>query len=287
MKQLTTVAALNSALDPLRGRARIAFVPTMGNLHEGHLTLVRHAREQADHVVVSIFVNPLQFGPDEDLATYPRTLERDVEQLTAVGADVLFVPGVEVIYPKPQSEQTRVQVPIISDMLCGATRPGHFDGVATVVCKLFNLVRPDVALFGQKDYQQLMVIRRMVEDLALPVQVIGVPTIREADGLAMSSRNGYLDAEQRRQAPALYRILSDMAAQLLAGQSPAKLVEAGAQAINAAGLNMDYLAIRRQSDLAEPLPGDEALVILVAAWLGETRLIDNIEIKLMPPSAAD
>jgi pantoate--beta-alanine ligase len=285
MKRLVTVAELNGALDPLRGRERIAFVPTMGNLHEGHLTLVRRAREQAERVIVSIFVNPLQFGAGEDFAGYPRTLERDAELLAAAGVDWLFAPGVEVMYPKPAAEQTRVVVPAISDILCGATRAGHFEGVATVVCKLFNMVRPEVALFGQKDYQQLLVIRRMVEDLAMPVQVIGVPTVREADGLAMSSRNGYLDAAQRRLAPALYRVLCDTAAGLAAGESPAALERAAVQAIDAAGLRSDYLVIRRQADLAAPRAGDSELVILAAAWLGRARLIDNLEVRLATPLA--
>jgi len=283
MKRLTTVAELNGALDPLRGRERIAFVPTMGNLHEGHLTLVRRAREQAERVIVSIFVNPLQFGAGEDFGSYPRTLARDAELLAAEGVDWLFAPGVEVMYPRPQAEQTRVVVPDISDILCGAARPGHFAGVATVVCKLFNMVRPDVALFGQKDYQQLLVIRRMVEDLAMPVTVVGVPTVREADGLAMSSRNGYLDAEQRRLAPALYRVLCDTAADLAAGEPPAALERAAALALDAAGLHTDYLVIRRQADLTVPRPGDSELVILAAAWLGKTRLIDNLEVRLSSP----
>ena len=280
MNTLYTVADLAGALDPVRGRERIAFVPTMGNLHEGHLSLVRRARELAERVIVSIFVNPLQFGAGEDLANYPRTLSRDSEMLAAEGVDWLFAPGVDVMYPRPQAEQTRVMVPGISDILRGASRPGHFEGVATVVCKLFNLVRPDIALFGQKDYQQLMVIRRMVEDLAMPVQVVGVPTVREADGLAMSSRNGYMTPEERALAPALYRVLCDTAEGLRQGGDPAGLQRHAAEAINAAGLRTDYVVIRRQADLAEPEAGDTQLVILAAAFLGKARLIDNLEVGL-------
>ena len=280
MITLHSVAELDGALGPERGRQRIAFVPTMGNLHEGHLTLVRHARELAERVIVSIFVNPLQFGAGEDFDRYPRTLQRDADLLIAEGVDWLFAPSVEVMYPRPQAEQTKVLVPGISDILCGASRPGHFEGVATVVCKLFNLVRPDVALFGQKDYQQLMVIRRMVEDLAMPLQVVGVPTVREADGLAMSSRNGYLTPEERAIAPVLYRTLNDTAEGLRQGKGSEGLERAAADALNKAGLRTDYFSIRRQADLAAAQAGDAALVILAAAWLGRTRLIDNLEVCL-------
>jgi len=280
MRQLHSFAELNAALAPSRGRERIAFVPTMGNLHPGHLTLVRHAREQAERVIVSIFVNPLQFGVGEDFDNYPRTLAQDATLLAAEGVDWLFAPPVSAMYPRPPAEQTRVEVPGISDILCGSSRPGHFAGVATVVCKLFNLVRPDLALFGRKDYQQLLVIRRMVEDLALPLAVIGVPTVREQDGLAMSSRNAYLDAAQRHQAPALYRILCTAAEQLRAGLAPAEVETQGLRALDAAGLRPDYLSVRRQHDLAEPGPQDRALVVLGAAWLGQARLIDNLELQL-------
>ncbi len=271
-------AALDAALARVRGTERIAFVPTMGNLHEGHLALVRRARELANQVVVSIFVNPLQFGQGEDFDGYPRTLEADTRLLAAEGVDSLFTPSVTAMYPKPQAQQTRVEVPGLSDILCGASRPGHFAGVATVVCKLFNLVRPDVALFGQKDYQQLLVIRRMVDDLAMPLEIVGVPTVREADGLAMSSRNGYLTEAERARAPALYRVLLDTAAQLKASGDVFELERAACSAIDAAGLRTDYLAIRRQQDLQPSQPGDRALVILAAAWLGQARLIDNLEV---------
>ena len=261
------------------GGERVAFVPTMGNLHEGHLELVRRGRALAAHVVVSIFVNPLQFGPGEDLASYPRTLARDAELLAVTGADLLFAPSAGEMYPRPQAEQTRVEVPGLSEILCGTSRPGHFVGVATVVCKLFNMVQPEVALFGEKDFQQLAVIRRMVEDLCLPVGIVGVPTVREPDGLAMSSRNGYLTPTERACAPALYRALQAAAEAL---QRPVDLEDverAAAAQIDAAGLRTDYLSIRRAADLARPADADRDLVILAAAWLGRARLIDNLRVQ--------
>lgn len=280
MITLHSVAELDGVLGPVRGRQPIALVPTMGNLHEGHLTLVRRARERAERVMVSIFVNPLQFGAGEDFDAYPRTLARDADLLAGEGVDWLFNPGVQVMYPGSAAEQTRVVVPGISDILCGAARPGHFEGVATVVCKLFNMVRPDLALFGKKDYQQLLVIRRMVADLAMPVEIVGVPTVREANGLAMSSRNGYLSPDERAEAAVIYRTLCDTAEGLHAGRSAAELIAQGTAAIDAAGLRTDYLAIRRQADLTEPTPGDTELVVLAAARLGRARLIDNLEVSL-------
>ena len=259
---------------------RVAFVPTMGNLHDGHLELVRRGRALAPRVVVSIFVNPLQFGPAEDLASYPRTLARDSELLAAAGADLLFAPSAETMYPRPPAEQTRVEVPGLSDILCGASRPGHFVGVSTVVCKLFNMVRPDLALFGEKDFQQLAVIRRMVDDLCIPVEVVGVPTVREADGLAMSSRNGYLTAEERERAPALHRALQALTQAVEAGGSDlAALERAAAARIDAAGLRTDYVSVRRVRDLALPGDADEDLVVLAAAYLGRARLIDNLRVE--------
>ncbi|WP_295448508.1 pantoate--beta-alanine ligase [uncultured Thiodictyon sp.] len=257
---------------------RIAFVPTMGNLHEGHITLVREARQRARRVIASIFVNPLQFGPTEDLAAYPRTPQRDQTLLAVAGCDLLFAPGVATMYPQGQEAQTRVEVPGVSDLLCGASRPGHFIGVATVVCKLLNMVQPDLALFGEKDFQQLLIIRRMVADLNLPVEIAGVPTVREPDGLAMSSRNGYLSAAERTQAPALYRALT-AAAQGLAAGRPAPEVESTATAmIAAAGLRPDYVSVRRAADLGEPAASDRELVVLAAAYLGRARLIDNLSV---------
>jgi pantoate--beta-alanine ligase len=274
------LAELRSRVDSWRRGGNVAFVPTMGNLHAGHLSLVKEARVEADRVVASIFVNPLQFGAGEDFDSYPRTLERDSEMLQAEGTDLLFAPSVEVMYPKPQAEQTRVEVPGISDLLCGASRPGHFVGVATVVCKLFNMVQPDIAVFGKKDYQQLMVIRRMVEDLAMPVTVVGVETTRESDGLAMSSRNGYLSAEERAIAPALYRIIRAAAARLQQGEEDyASLEREAAGELEAKGLRSDYFSVRRAEDLGMPGPMEKALVILAAAYLGKARLIDNLEVS--------
>lgn len=262
---------------------RVGFVPTMGNLHEGHITLVREALQRVPRVVVSIFVNPLQFGPTEDLAAYPRTPEQDQARLAEAGCHLLFAPSVATMYPNGQAVQTRVEVPGLSDILCGASRPGHFIGVATVVCKLFNMVQPDLALFGEKDFQQLLVIRRMVADLAMPVEVRGVPIVREPDGLAMSSRNGYLSADERAQAPSLYRALTAAAQQLLAGQPLTEVEAQTAEAITAAGLRPDYVRICRTTDLGEPTTNDRELVILAAAYLGRTRLIDNLRVAL--PSA--
>lgn len=279
MITVNEIAELRSRIESWRRGGNVAFVPTMGNLHAGHLSLVQAARKVADRVVVSIFVNPLQFGEGEDFDKYPRTLENDSAMLSAEGSDLLFAPPVAVMYPKPQAEQTRVEVPGISALLCGASRPGHFVGVATVVCKLFNMVQPDIALFGKKDFQQLMVIRRMVEDLALPVRVIGVDTMREADGLAMSSRNGYLSAQERALAPVLYRVISGVREKLLEGDNDFAALQAqAARELNANGLRTDYLAIRRASDLEEPQAGEPALVVLAAAYLGKARLIDNIEV---------
>lgn len=280
MITVDAVDDLRAQIDIWRRGGNVAFVPTMGNLHAGHISLVKEARKIADRVVASIFVNPLQFGAGEDFENYPRTLERDSEMLIDEGTDLLFAPPVEVMYPKPQADQTRVEVPGLSELLCGACRPGHFVGVATVVCKLFNMVQPDIAVFGNKDYQQLMVIRRMVEDLAMPVAIVGVETMREADGLAMSSRNGYLGAQERALAPMLYRTLSDLAARLGDGEDDFhRLEQEAAAALDGAGFRTDYLAIRRASDLLDPAAGETELVILAAAYLGKARLIDNIEVS--------
>ncbi len=280
MITVNAVDDLRAQIDIWRRGGNVAFVPTMGNLHAGHLSLVKEAHKIADRVVASIFVNPLQFGAGEDFENYPRTFERDSEMLIDEGTDLLFAPPVEVMYPKPQADQTRVEVPGLSELLCGACRPGHFVGVATVVCKLFNMVQPDIAVFGNKDYQQLMVIRRMVEDLAMPVAIVGVETMREADGLAMSSRNGYLGAQERALAPMLYRTLSDLAARLGDGEDDFhRLEQEAAAALDGAGFRTDYVAIRRASDLLDPAAGETELVILAAAYLGKARLIDNIEVS--------
>ncbi len=264
-----------------RGGERIAFVPTMGNLHAGHMSLVARARELADRVVVSIFVNPLQFSAGEDLSAYPRTPEEDAALLQAAGVELLFLPEEAEIYPRGRDGVTFVEVPGLSDLLCGASRPGHFRGVATVVNKLFNIVQPDVACFGEKDFQQLAVLRRMVAELDMPVEMVGVPTLRESDGLAMSSRNGYLTAEERQIAPALYQTLQTLAERLRSGESDYSLLQReGASMLEKAGLRPDYLEMRRTDDLLPPHGGEGALVILAAAWLGRARLIDNLLIDL-------
>ena len=262
-------------------RLTVSLVPTMGNLHDGHLALVRAARQYADRVVTSVFVNPTQFGPGEDYATYPRSLEADCAQLQALGVDVLFAPSASEIYPAGTAGHTQVEVSILSTILCGAGRPGHFNGVATVVAKLLNIVQPDVAVFGRKDYQQLLVVRRVVADLNLPVQVIGVETVREPDGLACSSRNAYLAPAQRAVAPELYRMLTALARALRDGESDFRLLEArGGERLAQTGMRPEYVAIRRGADLLEPRCDDTELVVLAAAWLGETRLIDNVELSL-------
>ena len=261
-----------------RSGEKIAFVPTMGNLHAGHLNLVQAARQQADRTVVSIFVNPMQFGQGEDFDAYPRTLDDDRTKLEAVGTDLIFAPEAGVVYPQGTRQQTRVEVPEISDILCGASRPGHFVGVATIVCKLFNLVQPDFAIFGEKDYQQLMVIRHMVNDLAMPVEIIGKATVREADGLAMSSRNGYLSADERQQAPLLYRTLQEIALAIKNGSCDYNRLEGRAiEALETAGFRPDYLVIRDADNLQSPKEKSTRLVILAAVFLGTTRLIDNLE----------
>ena len=259
----------------------VAFVPTMGNLHDGHLDLVKRAKTLADKVVVSIFVNPMQFGANEDLDAYPRTLDADRSKLEAHGVDALFFPAVDDVYPRGLSEQTFVEVPGISDLLCGASRPGHFRGVATIVCKLFNMVQPDVACFGEKDFQQLQVIRTMVEDLSMPINIVGVPTRRQEDGLAMSSRNGYLSAEQRTTATQIYAAMEQMRAAICARQdSYADIERKASQSLMAAGLKPEYVTIRNAKNLQPAEPGDYQLVILMAAFMGTTRLIDNMQITL-------
>ena len=281
MLTVHTVQELRETVaDWRRAGQRIAFVPTMGNLHSGHLDLMREAGTRAGRVVTSIFVNPMQFGEGEDFDAYPRTLAQDSEKLRELGVDLLFAPEVSAIYPTGSTEhQTRVEVPGLSDVLCGASRPGHFVGVATVVCKLFNLVQPDLAVFGQKDFQQLMVIRRMVDDLAFPIEIIGKETVRESDGLAMSSRNGYLSGKERETAPLLYRALQETAAAIKAGNRDYTGLEKAAEALlQEAGFRPDYYAIRRAGDLAPAVDSDEDLVILAAAYLGTTRLIDNLKV---------
>ncbi len=259
----------------------VAFVPTMGNLHEGHLELVDVARQHADRVVVSIFVNPTQFGEGEDIDNYPRTLDDDSTKLAEKGVDLLFAPGVSEIYPDDSSQATRVEVPKLTGILCGKFRPTHFIGVTTIVAKLFNIVQPDIAVFGEKDFQQLFLIRKMVQDLDFPVKVIGASTIRETDGLAMSSRNGCLKDVERKTASHLYKTLSEMAFILKKGDNDFRSLEENASKIlENAGFTVDYVSIRRVRDLQTATSNDTVLVILAAARLGETRLIDNITVDI-------
>ncbi|MBL8269794.1 pantoate--beta-alanine ligase [Steroidobacter sp.] len=256
---------------------RIAFVPTMGNLHAGHGSLVSRATELADHVIVSIFVNPLQFGPNEDFAAYPRTPADDRQLLSLLDAEVLFAPEVDDIYPRGQETTARVHVPGLEDILCGAFRPGHFMGVATVVTKLLNLVQPDVALFGEKDFQQLMIIRRAAIDLCMPVEIVGVQTTREPDGLAMSSRNRYLKPEQRAVAPQIFAALQRTRLALESGSSDyAALEKAGTESLQKAGFRPDYFAVRDANTLQLPEVGSKDLVVVTAARIGRARLIDNV-----------
>ncbi|WP_131995491.1 pantoate--beta-alanine ligase [Dokdonella fugitiva] len=281
MHTCVSAAELRALLAPMRREGRrIGFVPTMGNLHAGHHSLLGIAREQADVVVASVFVNPTQFGPNEDFARYPRTPEADAAGLAAHGCDVLFLPGVDELYPFGTAQSVKVSVPQVTDVLEGAIRPGHFDGVATVVAKLFNLVQPQVAVFGRKDYQQLLVVRRMVRDLGYAIDVVGAPIVREANGLAMSSRNQYLDAAQRERAGAIHAVLQRMGAGVRSGQAMGEVERDARSGLERAGLVPDYAVVRRADDLAEPT-GTEApagLVALVAARLGTTRLIDNLAI---------
>ena len=288
MEVAQTRDALRAAGNAWRAAGEsVAFVPTMGNLHAGHLALVAAAAGKARRVVVSIFVNPLQFAPGEDFDTYPRTLDKDLAALAAAGVDAVFAPTVDEMYPTGPAPATRVRVNGLSDILCGRSRPGHFDGVTTVVAKLFNMVRPDTAIFGEKDYQQLAVIRRMVADLCFPVRVVGHPTQREGDGLAMSSRNQYLTEDERAIAPELYRTL-ETAADALAGGAE-KEIEARIVAIQQAamenlrgfGFEPEYFEIREAGTLEAPGQGSRGLVILAAARLGSARLIDNLRVDLI------
>ncbi len=257
----------------------VAFVPTMGNLHDGHLTLLAKASEVADRSVASIFVNPLQFGPFEDYDQYPRTPDTDEAMLTDMGVDLLFAPRVKEMYPLGREHGTRVEVPAVSDILCGMQRPGHFVGVATVVAKLFNLVQPDYAVFGEKDFQQLVVIRRMTLDLCMPVKVLGAPTHREEDGLAMSSRNQYLTDRERARAPVLYQTISDVARDIAGGRKDFEnLCEWATARLAESGFRPHYVEVRDAEDLRKPDEQSSALVVLAAAQLGRARLIDNVRV---------
>ena len=283
MQTIDTIAGLRQQVVVWRRAGeRIALVPTMGNLHAGHLQLVEMAGRHADRVIVSIFVNPMQFSDASggDFDNYPRTFEADQKKLQASGASLLFFPSQREMYPAGFEHVTRVEVPDISDILCGEFRPGHFVGVATVVAKLFNMVQPDVALFGEKDFQQLLVIRRLAAELCFPVEIVGVPTVREANGLAMSSRNQYLTTEERQCAAELYQTLQQARERLLSSDAGIAEIEAQAEErLREAGFRPEYFTVRRAADLQPATAGDQVLVILAAAWLGKARLIDNIQLR--------
>ena len=281
METVTTIAAVRERVRAWRRAGhRVAFVPTMGNLHPGHVSLIEAARAHGQRFVASIFVNPMQFGPNEDFAHYPRTPHEDEHMLAAAGCNLMLMPEVAEIYPNGSERATRVEVPGLSRVLEGEFRPGHMEGVSTVVAKLFHIVDPDVAVFGEKDFQQLAVIRRMVAELCMPVEIVGAPTLRDGDGLAMSSRNQYLTAAERALAPRIYAALQAAAARLRAGDRELASIErAGFEALEAAGFRPDYFAVRQATDLATPAATARELVVLVAARLGRARLIDNVQVR--------
>ena len=282
MNVITTVAEVRQAVRAWKSRGdKVAFVPTMGNLPAGHLRLVEEARQMANRVIVSIFVNPLQFGENEDFSAYPRTLNEDIKQLDKYHVDFVFHPETKEIYPENPATHTRVEVPEVSNILCGAFRANHFVGVATVVNKLFNIVQPDVALFGKKDYQQLIIIQRMVRDLCMRIDVVGLDTVRERDGLAMSSRNHYLSEDERQRAPVLYQTLCWGKQTLLQGRLDlAEIEQEGRRLLSEAGFRPDYFSIREDYSLNTPTDNTKNFVIVAAAWLGKARLIDNIVIQI-------
>ena len=282
MKTVNNIPSLRAELKNARRQGKtIAFVPTMGNLHAGHIKLVDRAKLEAEVVVVSIFVNPLQFGANEDLDNYPRTLAADQEKLFDAGTDLLFTPSVDDIYPEGMEPHAKLTVPIITNTLCGAARPGHFDGVTTVVNKLFNIVQPDVAVFGQKDFQQLAVIRKMVKDFCIPIEIIGESTARAADKLALSSRNGYLSKQERAIAPTIFHAIDNIKQAIANGERQYdQLIEDAKVMLTDAGFSIDYVEVRDAFSLMTPTPESSELVILVAAKLGTTRLIDNLTISL-------
>ena len=281
MLVVATIKELQNALHKHRqANKKIAVVPTMGNLHEGHLALVKTAQQHADIVVVTLFVNPTQFGANEDLDSYPRTFQDDCDKLDALNTSILFAPNIDEMYPLGGDQTTHVHVPNMTQVLCGASRPGHFDGVTTIVSKLFNITRADIAIFGEKDYQQLAVIRRMVNDLNIPIKIIGKPIVREPDGLAMSSRNGYLSEKERRIAPRLHQLLQAIKQEIIEGNHDLKSLES--QSITdliEAGFKPDYLQIYQRNELRPATENDKEIIILAAAFLGSTRLIDNIYVN--------
>lgn len=281
MLTLSEIAPIRTIVSQWKQAGKtVGFVPTMGNLHDGHLALIATARQHADHVVASIFVNPAQFGPGEDFASYPRTLAEDTRKLTAAHTDVLFAPAVEEIYP--DKNQTWVDVDNLGEFLCGASRPGHFRGVTTVVSKLFNIVQPDLACFGEKDYQQLAIIQRMTRDLNFPIRIIKVPTVREADGLALSSRNSYLTESERSLAPSIHATLHSIRESVLAGNRDyAQLAEMARKTLDGLGFATDYIEIVNADSLETARPEDTRLVIAAAARLSKTRLIDNVSLTIV------
>jgi pantoate--beta-alanine ligase len=280
MLTLSTVEAMRARVREWRADGlRIAFVPTMGNLHAGHTSLLAAARYRGDRVIASIFVNPLQFGPSEDYTAYPRTLLEDQQLLQEARCDLLFAPSVADMYPSGGDQRTVIVVRGLSNILCGHFRPGHFDGVATVVAKLFGIIAPDVAVFGEKDYQQLLVVRDMTIDLALPVEIVGAPTVRAADGVALSSRNRYLSADERARAPLIHQSLSQVVRSMHDGSSDyGELALAGRQLLESAGMRVDYFVIRNAADLSEASADSTELVVMTAVHLGRARLIDNLRI---------
>lgn len=281
MKTAESNIELRALIAKAEPSAQIGFVPTMGNLHAGHIKLVTKAREACDIVVSSIFVNPTQFGPNEDFASYPRTLEADQQKLQAAGCDIAYVPTVDQLYDSDSQLETLIHVPGISQDYCGKSRPGHFDGVATVVCKLLNIVKPSAAYFGLKDYQQFLVIKKLVVDLRIGVQIFGVATERESNGLAMSSRNGYLSADQKKLASNLYAVLKLSAKQIESGNLDFRSLEQNAvDHLQSHGIEVDYFAICNSNNLAPAEADDKGLVILAAIYIGKTRLIDNIQVQL-------
>lgn len=280
MQRLNSIQTARAAITLARAEGkRIALVPTMGNLHLGHLSLIKEAHKNADFVIASIFVNPLQFGPNEDFERYPRTLESDCDKLESCQCNAVFLPDVSMLYPYGQQHVTTVRVPVVSEGLCAASRPNHFDGVSTVVNILFNIVNPDVALFGKKDYQQLAVIRKMVADLHIPIEIIGVDTVREENGLALSSRNGYLDADQHSHAPLLAQRLNEAAQQIRAGEKTEEVLVHTRQKLQSDGFQIDYLELRNL-DLSPLGPQTDNGILLAAVYLGNTRLIDNLQINI-------
>jgi pantoate--beta-alanine ligase len=278
---VTTIAAVREHVQRWRREGlRVAFVPTMGNLHAGHVSLIEAARRHGERFIASIFVNPMQFGPNEDFAHYPRTPRDDERMLTAAGCSLMFMPDVAEIYPHGSERGTRVEVPGVSRILEGEFRPGHMEGVSTVVAKLFHIVEPDVAIFGEKDFQQLTVIRRMVAELCMPVKIVGAPTVRDGDGLAMSSRNQYLTPAERAKAPAIYQALKAAAARVEAGDVDfASIERAGFHALENAGFQPDYFSVRQAHDLSTASATSREHVILTAARIGKARLIDNVQVR--------